>query len=288
VAVARARRSLPREGIPLPPLSPPPPRPCENRTRERNAQDNPLPLPSPPFYAPPPRTAQEEPPLSSPAPVCARTGGARAQGHEPTFARKRGAGRYAPSLLPPSPSSRTRMECAGDPPPPILRPTPVAARPPNACSSPSGSIRHVCKEGESAPALHAWRGGAALPSPITRVPFAPPCLCGACERWGGGSQARNAGRRAKGTPPPPLCPRPPPLLRGPQRTPSPPGSPRMQREGEYPHFARVAKWGGLSPPLPFPCPLGNGGTSPPSRTRRRRASGVRARSQKWRGNPPHD
>jgi hypothetical protein len=68
----------------------------------------------------------------------------------------------------------------------------------------------------------------------------------------GGTQARNARRRAKGAPPP-LCPRPPSLPRGPPvRALTPRFATRAERE--RPRFAHAVKWGALPfppPPPPF-------------------------------------
>jgi hypothetical protein len=106
---------------------------------------------------------------------------------------------------------------------PFLVPAPVfphGCAAPRACPCPPSSPR--VQRGRAPPLC--TRGevrGLSPPPPPLSVPFAPPFLCGACERKGGlrrGTQGRNA----KGTPPsPPLCPRPPVDARPPSARPRP-------------------------------------------------------------------
>jgi hypothetical protein len=123
--------------------------------------------------------------------------------------------------------------------PPLPSPSPVAAR--SARPLPPGSP-HVQRG--SAPLCTCGEvGGLSLP------PFrARPASVGHA-KGEGVTQARNARRRAKGAPPP-LCPRPPPLPRGPiVRALTPRFATRAERE--RPRFAHALKWGAL----PFPPPL---------------------------------
>jgi hypothetical protein len=82
----------------------------------------------------------------------------------------------------------------------------------------------------------------------------------------GVTQARNARRRAKGAPPP-LCPRPPSLPRGPPvRALTPRFATRAERE--RPRFAHALKWGALPTcavrALPLRAGHAKGGHNPPS------------------------
>jgi hypothetical protein len=88
-------------------------------------------------------------------------------------------------------------------------------------------------------------GGGALPSPFRTHPASVGHAKGES-----GTQARNVRQHTKGTPPP-LCPRPPPLPRGP---PVHALTPRLatRAEREHPCFAHAVKWGALPfPPPPF-------------------------------------
>jgi hypothetical protein len=175
--------------------------------------------------------------------------------------------------------------------PPLCPRPPVDARPPSARPRPLPLPPFRARHSRPLPlrGMRKGRGGAgrekyapfalALPccraecapsppgSPHVQRGSAPLCTCGEVgglslppfrarpasvghAKGEGVTQARNARRRAKGAPPP-LCPRPPPLPRGPiVRALTPRFATRAERE--RPRFAHALKWGALPFPPPFP------------------------------------
>jgi hypothetical protein len=191
--------------------------------------------------------------------------------------------------------------------PPLCPRPPVDARPPSARPRPLPLPPFCARHSRPLPlrGMRKGRGGAgrekyapfalALPcchaecapsppgSPHVQRGSAPLCTCGEVgglslppfrarpasvghAKGEGVTQARNARRRAKGAPPP-LCPRPPPLPRGPiVRALTPQFATRAERE--RPRFAHALKWGALPTcavrALPLRAGHAKGGHNPPS------------------------